>query len=653
MRRAVLCNLQELVFPSPTVYLPYVCGALRAYAEQFDDVRRRWRFGAPLWRMQAVESMLDAVGEAPDLLGVSAYVWNFENSLRLAEAVKARWPHCFVVFGGPHVPNSRSDFLLRHPFVDACVHGEGEAAFVGVLRAVAGDMTLDEVAGLSFVRDGVQVFTAPGQRLKPLNFPSPYLAGWFDDWVSGARGLDSHPLLIACLETNRGCPYACAYCDWGMATMSKLRLRPEEIVRDELAWVAEQRVDVVLLNDANFGILPRDVGLMEYAAQLKRSFGFPRNFFPTGFAKNNKDRAFTINRLIIDHDMDPFGMNVNFSLQATSQQTLDAIDRENIPLENYRQMADLYGRSGYTLTPDLILPLPGETLASFCEGYADLCTWRQVRRIRVYPSMVLPNAPMAQPAYREKWGLLTVTSRISGQGLLRRNEAGLAPEWIETVQSTAHMSEDEHADAKVWVHFLNALELYRLTRPLRMASGLSAFAFYTRLMAWQLSHDGVLARGLRTIRELAHAHAFADEVALAGESETHDGLSMRHHKVLTYDALTRAGRFAFELKRFAASIGMGNCDALLSFQRDCWILPGFEAEDAGAYVFEYDRDYFAWLDGAEDAPQRRVRVTWARPSTWAAYRTGLTGWRQYALAEPMVDTFCAHGGAGRTVEVRA
>ena len=36
------------------------------------------------------------------------------------------------------------------------------------------------------------------------------------------------------LETNRGCPFACTFCDWGGLTYSKLKKFPEEKVLQEL-----------------------------------------------------------------------------------------------------------------------------------------------------------------------------------------------------------------------------------------------------------------------------------------------------------------------------------------------------------------------------------------------------------------------------------
>lgn len=648
MKNAYIVSLQRLEMPAPTVYVPYVYGMLRAYVEQFDDIREGWRFAAPVWRMQSVDKML-ARFENPDLVGFSVYVWNFENSVRLAQAVKARWPQCRIVFGGPHVPNDPSDFFTRHPFVDACVHGEGEQAFRDLLREDLHEQPeLGNVRGISYVRDGRQVFTQPAERMKTLDAPGPYQSGYFNDFMEEVEALRAEmPLqVLASLETSRGCPYSCTFCDWGMNTMSKIRQHPEDRVRGELDWIAAHGITTIILNDSNFGIFERDVQIMEYVADLKRRTGFPQAFYPLGFAKNNKERAYRINRIIHDEGFDTEGFNVNFSLQTLSSTALEAIGRKNIPLENYRSLSDTYAQNGYTLSPDLILPLPGETLESFKKGYADLASWSQVKRIRIYPCTILPNAPMAKPEYREKWGLVTVVSPLDPQSGLRVDDPEIAQEKIETVVATSTMSEIDVAEAKLFVAVVNALEVYGLTRVLRAhaqrATGIDGGDFYDALMRWQLAHDGVMANAIASVWERMMAGpSYADQIAWSGSSETWDGQDMQLHKTLTYDVLTRADRFIDELRAFAVEqLGLAD-DAtlteLLRFQADSWVLPGYDATRGRTFVYRHD--WAAWLRG-ETLTEGHVSVTYGARIDWATsgYRPTMEGWLQFALAKDTVDS---------------
>ncbi len=62
--------------------------------------------------------------------------------------------------------------------------------------------------------------TGPSQRIMDLSeVPSPYTMGLFDYLP------DMYPGKIwnAVIETNRGCPFMCTFCDWGGTTFSKVK----------------------------------------------------------------------------------------------------------------------------------------------------------------------------------------------------------------------------------------------------------------------------------------------------------------------------------------------------------------------------------------------------------------------------------------------
>src|SRR5690606_4661443 len=77
------------------------------------------------------------------------------------------------------------------------------------------------------------------------------------------------------VETNRGCPYGCTFCDWGSATLSRIRKFSMERVRAEMTWLATRQGAVWMLADANVGILPRDVDIATLLAELRSTYGVP------------------------------------------------------------------------------------------------------------------------------------------------------------------------------------------------------------------------------------------------------------------------------------------------------------------------------------------------------------------------------------------
>ena len=61
-----------------------------------------------------------------------------------------------------------------------------------------------------------------GARLNDLEIPSPMLSGVFDDIIKN----NPDYVFNITLETNRGCPFQCTFCDWGSLTYAKIRKFP-------------------------------------------------------------------------------------------------------------------------------------------------------------------------------------------------------------------------------------------------------------------------------------------------------------------------------------------------------------------------------------------------------------------------------------------
>ena len=102
--------------------------------------------------------------------------------------------------------------------------GLGGPPLSDLLRAV------EAVPGLAFRSSEAperHVRTAPRPRLVDFReTASPFVDGTFDSLYERYR----HKLSMAVCETNRGCPFACTFCDWGQAVASRVYELPLERV---------------------------------------------------------------------------------------------------------------------------------------------------------------------------------------------------------------------------------------------------------------------------------------------------------------------------------------------------------------------------------------------------------------------------------------
>ena len=70
------------------------------------------------------------------------------------------------------------------------------------------------------------------------------------------------------LETNRGCPYRCAYCDW--VNGKKMRFFPMEKIVAEIDWLGRNHIGYVFCGDSNFGMYERDYEITLLLVEAKK-----------------------------------------------------------------------------------------------------------------------------------------------------------------------------------------------------------------------------------------------------------------------------------------------------------------------------------------------------------------------------------------------
>ncbi|WP_285442767.1 KedN5 family methylcobalamin-dependent radical SAM C-methyltransferase [Streptomyces sp. ISL-12] len=339
-------------------------------------------------------------GGPPDILAFSVLGWNYQSFGALAATFKQLNPAGLVVFGGTHVANQAARVFRMFPEVDVVVNGEGELTFRELVRACLAGVdrhALGSVAGISYRGpDGEVVTTEERPRLDDLEqIPSPFLTGALE--LTDEKGEFRYD--VALMETNRGCPYKCAFCYWGGAVGQKVRAFSQERLRRELELFAKLKVHTIVACDANFGLLPSDLEFVEALIETRDTYGFPRAL-ETSWAKNKSKTFFKIVQR-----MKEAGMHSSFTLalQTLSDSALETMNRRNMKVNEWEDLAAWLDREGLDCYAELIWGAPGETVESFMEGYDRLA--RRVSRIAVYPILLLPNTD-----YMEKKELFGITA---------------------------------------------------------------------------------------------------------------------------------------------------------------------------------------------------------------------------------------------------
>jgi radical SAM superfamily enzyme YgiQ (UPF0313 family) len=323
----------------------------------------------------------------PDLIGFSIYVWSTPCLVEVARRVKRRRPETVIVFGGPSARTALFDLPAYAPasaYLDAVVSVDGEAIFPEIARLPK--LTRDDLSAVP----GIFVATPGGNGWKHTG-PRPPMAS-LDDIPSPFQLRLMPPQSVAYLETYRGCPLGCRFCEWGAKETSKSVFSTDYIVR-ELEAFAEYGAQAVFLLDAGLNLNAqgfRNLVAADARVGMLRSTKFWAEIYPT---------------LVRDEHLE-FLSRVGASYLGVGLQSLDerVLALHDRPFDRGRFERNVRALASVT-TPELqiIFGLPGDSP----EGFRQTLEYARSFgvSVRAYHCLVLPDALMTRgrPEWRMRY----------------------------------------------------------------------------------------------------------------------------------------------------------------------------------------------------------------------------------------------------------
>ena len=436
-------------------YLPYSPGVIWSYANQYKHIQDNYYLGDFVWRRDPIQQSLELI-EDSHIVGFSNYIWNKNYNNVLARELKKVNPNVLIIVGGPEPPITNPDFFKLYPYVDLVVKQEGEISFRKILeQLLLPNVNFKSIPGLLVNDNGKTVDTGSGQRIDNLDIiPSPYLSGVFD------KLFEEYPEVTwnATIESNRGCPYACTFCDWGSLTYNKVKKFNLERVFDELEFIGKNKCDFMALTDANFGIFPeRDMMIATKLIETRQKYDNPKAY-TISWAKNQKQQVVDIVKKLIYEGGAKIGLNL--SVQTMNEDVLETIKRKNLEQHKIEEVFDVCEANNIPLFTELILGLPGETLDSWKNNFYTLYKAGNHTGITVYQAQLLENAEM-NLTQREEFQLegRTVWDYIVGSS----NEPEEIREGLEVVVSTKHMPRADMLQAQLHSWMQNTFHINGIT----------------------------------------------------------------------------------------------------------------------------------------------------------------------------------------------
>ena len=340
-------------------------------------------------------------------LAIGVYVWNERLVQSLCGELRRRDFGGRIVLGGPQISYAPPGVAARYPDADVFVRGYGEQALTALM--VGGDRPISGVVRRGEPDLGLQAMCELSELASPflehLVVPSP---GCFLRW-----------------ETQRGCPFRCAFCQHKEAG-ARLRRRALDAgrVAAEIDLFCEARVGSIAVLDPIFNLGDQSVPILDR---------FAERGFQGRISLQCRAEAVTPDFLDAAQRLD---VCLEFGLQTVHDAEGRAIRRRNNVAKVDQVLADVRRRNiDHEVT--LIFGLPQQTAASF-EASVDWCLQRSVPVIKAFPLLLLRGTEL--DAERDDWDLRTSGGEM---GMVTRSSTFSEADWFRMAQVSEALAHTE------------------------------------------------------------------------------------------------------------------------------------------------------------------------------------------------------------------
>lgn len=329
---------------------------------------------------QNTENILaDIYRHRPDIAAFSCYIWNWNTIQELLPELPKLLPDTKLWLGGPEVSFHAEKILAQYMQLTGIMVGEGEETFTQLVRFYhAPKGQLQDIPGLVLPQGRTQ----PRELTDMSKLPFLY------------EDLGKFQNRIIYYESQRGCPFRCAYC---LSAIDKsVRLRDIETVKKELQYFLDHKVSQVKFIDRTFNCnAAHALAIWRYL--LENDNGV------TNFHFEIAADLMTEEELEVLKQMRPGLIQLEIGVQSTNEQTLHAINRY-MSLEHLRQVVDkIHSFHNIHQHLDLIAGLPYEDYDSFVTSFNDVYAMRP-QQLQLGFLKVLKGSPIEEKA--EEYGIV-------------------------------------------------------------------------------------------------------------------------------------------------------------------------------------------------------------------------------------------------------
>lgn len=337
----------KYIHSNPAIY------SLKAYADKYYPLRSDndiLEIAEYTINQFSTAILADIYQKKPQVAAFSCYIWNWNLIQELLAELPKLLPQTQLWLGGPEVSFHAKNIMQAFPQLTGIMIGEGEETFLELLHYYwEQTVSLSSIKGIVY-KDG---FT--GERALTDIDKIPFLYG-----PNSNTSFVPFRNRILYYESQRGCPFQCAYC---LSAIDKtVRLRDLNTVKLELQSFLDCKVPQVKFVDRTFNCnSAHALSIWQYL--LENDNGI------TNFHFEIAADLLTAKQIALLRNMRPGLIQLEIGVQSTNKTTLKAINRHT-NLEVLRQnVAQIHSFQNIHQHLDLIAGLPYEDYDSFIGSF--------------------------------------------------------------------------------------------------------------------------------------------------------------------------------------------------------------------------------------------------------------------------------------------
>lgn len=300
-----------------------------------------------------LESIVDEIlSYNCSLVGMSCYDTNFYYISLIAERLKAKNEKIRVIVGGPSASFSYDYIFLKCQYIDICVIGEGEYTTKELIEKYE-ENSFETIKGIAY-RDHDQILVnKKREHIQNIDlFPSPLL-----------QGIDVELANRVVIQTARGCPYQCIYCNAPVIYSGSLRYHSIDRVIDEVRVIREKFGEnkLIYFGDDAFTLnIERTKKILRRIDEEKLNGNF---FCETRVEKIDNQMILLMKKVgfsKIDFGLESADLRILKTIRKVKG-TKRGYKKERRFLRKMKKQISLFKKNGIETMINIIIGLPGES----------------------------------------------------------------------------------------------------------------------------------------------------------------------------------------------------------------------------------------------------------------------------------------------------